>query len=142
MAKTTDTETLPPPPGLKFAEEIMTPAEEAALIALIDDSGLIQFALDPTNPRSTKTFGWVYENSDDTIWLGEPLPDGFHSVRDRAAAFAGVSPEALIECMLIRYEPGAVIQPHVDKPAWDVVMGISLGAATTMDFRKSLGGDL
>lgn len=129
------------PPGLKLAKEIVTPDEEAQLIDLIERSGLEPFALDPTNPRSTRTFGWLYHNADDSISWGEPLPEGFHAVRNRAAALAGITPESLIECMLIRYEPGSIIQPHLDKPAWNHVIGISLGVPTTMMFRKPVDGD-
>jgi alkylated DNA repair dioxygenase AlkB len=132
---------LPPPPGLQFVEEAVTLQEEATLIELIEASDLRPFALDPDNPRSTRTFGWLYDARDDTIAWGEPLPCEFHFIRDRAAAFTGIDPDDLVECLLIRYDPGAIIQPHLDKPAWDHVIGVSLGAANTMHFRKPLGGD-
>jgi alkylated DNA repair dioxygenase AlkB len=40
---------------------------------------------------------------------------------------------ALVEASGIEafaYDPGAIIQWHLDKPAWNHVVGISLGAAT------------
>jgi len=56
------------------------------------------------------------------------------SLLERVAAFAGVEPEAVIECLFNRYEQDAVIQPHFDKPVFEHVIGVSLGAPNEMQF--------
>lgn len=64
------------------------------------------------------------------------MPDWLLPLRDRAAAWAGFDPESLPHALLIRYDPEAGIGWHRDRPVFDQVIGISLGAATTMRFRR------
>ena len=124
------------PPGLKLAHEIVTPEEETQLIGLIEASGLTHKRYDQDNPRSSTSYGWTYDFQNDTFVPCEPLPEGFRSICKIAGAFGGVDPDDLSECLLNRYGPGAIIQPHLDKPVWEHVIGISLGAPATMQFRK------
>lgn len=126
------------PEGLKLAYEIMSPDEEATLIALIEAAGLSYHAYDADNPRSSASYGWTYDFRNDSFTPCGDMPDGFRGVRDAAATFAGVEPDDLAECLLNRYEPGAVIQWHFDKPVWKHVIGISLGSPVTMEFRKQV----
>jgi alkylated DNA repair dioxygenase AlkB len=129
------------PPGLKLAADVMTPAEETDLIALIEASGLAYSAYDPGNLRSSASFGWKYDFASDGFVPCAPVPEGLLAVAGRAAAFAGLDRDAFAECLLNRYEPGAVIQPHRDKPVWEHVVGISLGAPATMIFRHPDSGE-
>lgn len=127
----------PAPPGLKLAYEIMTLEEEAQLIGRIQASGLADYAYDAANPRSSMSYGWKYDFRDDSFVACAPTPEGFGAICETAARFAGVEPGDLAECLLNRYDPGAIIQWHFDKPVWEHVVGISLGAAATMEFRKA-----
>lgn len=126
------------PPGLKLACEFVSPAQEAELIGAIEASGIAHVDYDPGNLRGERTYGWLYHYSenfaDHHLSPGDPLPAAFEAVRERAAAFAGVEPESLIQCLLLRYDPGAIIQPHCDMPAWGNVVGLSLGASVRMEF--------
>lgn len=122
------------PPGLKLACEFVTPDEERELIALIEAEGMEHIGYDPGNARCERTFGWEYDYPNDLIYPGNPMPACFAPIRDRAAAFAGIAPERIIQCLLLRYDPGSLIQPHCDKPVWDVVLGLSLGSPATMVF--------
>jgi DNA oxidative demethylase len=126
------------PPGLKLACDFVTPAEEAALIAAIEASGIAHVYYDSGNPRAERTYGWFYhyggDYADHTVSPCDPLPAAFKAVRERAAALAFVVPEALIQCLLLRYDPGSIIQPHCDMPAWGNVLGLSLGESVTMEF--------
>ena len=56
--------------------------------------------------------------------------------RDRAAAFAGLPAGDFGHALLIRYDPGAGIGWHRDRPVFDQVLGISLGAPTILNFRQ------
>lgn len=129
------------PPGLKLAHDVVTSEQEAALIALIEESGLSYSAYDPDNPRSSASYGWKYDFANDRFVPCTPLPEGFRAIAEKAAAFAGLAPEDFAECLLNRYEPGAVIQPHLDKPVWEHVVGVSLGTAATMVFRHQDSGE-
>jgi alkylated DNA repair dioxygenase AlkB len=129
------------PPGLKLAQDVITPEEETQLIELIETAGLAYKSYDAGNPRSSVSYGWTYDFVNDTFVRCEPLPEGFRNICRSAAEFAGIAPEDLVECLLNRYEPGAVIQPHKDKPVWEHVVGVSLGSSATMDFRKKIDGE-
>jgi len=126
------------PPGLKLACDFVTPEEETALIAAIETSGIAHVDYDPGNLRAERTYGWFYHYAEDYADHGvsptDPLPSAFEAVRDRAAAFAGIEPDNIIQCLLLRYDPGSCIQPHCDMPAWDHVIGLSLGESVRMEF--------
>ena len=46
----------------------------------------------------------------------------------------------LVQALLIRYDPGAGIGWHRDRPVFEHVLGISLGAPATMRFRRRKPG--
>lgn len=131
------------PPGLKLAHEIMTPEAERDLIELIEGYALATYAADPENPRSSISFGWKYDFRNDSFIPCAPIPQGLRAVCETAAGFAGVEAEEFAECLINRYERGAIIQPHSDKPVWELVIGISLGSAAVMTFSRPSedGGD-
>jgi DNA oxidative demethylase len=45
-----------------------------------------------------------------------------------SARFSGLQPGELVQPLLIRYDPGAGIGWHRDRPVFEHVLGISLGA--------------
>lgn len=131
----------PAVPGLRLAEEVISRDEEAALVELIENAGLSYYAYDPDNPRSSRSFGWKYDFLSDRFVPCDRLPEGFRALAATAATFAGLAPDDFAECLLNRYEPGAIIQPHLDKSVWEHVVGISLGAPATMVFRHQDSGE-
>lgn len=129
------------PPGLKLAHEMITPAEEAELIALIEAAGPRASLYDAGNPRCSTSYGLKYDFQSDGFVPCAPMPEGFAPLAERAAAFAGIAVDDIAECLLNRYEPGAIIQWHYDKPVFEHVIGVSLGDTATMQFRKPVGDD-
>ncbi len=129
------------PPGLIYAEEAVSPDDERALIKLIENSGLTYPPYDPGNRRSSTAYGWDYDYINDAFMKCEPMPDGFLAVRKIAARQAGIELDLFAECLLNRYEPGAIIQRHLDKPVWNHVAGVSLGGTSTMVFEKDDDSD-
>jgi DNA oxidative demethylase len=71
---------------------------------------------------------------------GEPIPDWLLPFRDRAAHFVGLPPEDLVQAMLIRYDAGAGIGWHKDRPHFEHIVGLSLGSPSIMRFRRRRGG--
>jgi alkylated DNA repair dioxygenase AlkB len=57
-------------------------------------------------------------------------------VRDKLAPQVGLDPAALQAALLIRYDPGAGIGWHRDRPQYGEVVGLSLGAECTMRLRR------
>lgn len=127
----------PPVPGLCQRDGLVTPEEEAALIARIDAAGLTPFRFQGwVGKRLTASFGWSYDFDRGRFAPADPIPDWLEPVRRRAAAFAGLAPEALVQALLIRYDPGAGIGWHRDRPVFEEVVGLSLGRAATLRLRR------
>jgi DNA oxidative demethylase len=66
----------------------------------------------------------------------EPLPAWLRPIADRAADFAGIARDTIAQALLISYGPGAGIGWHRDRPVFEHVIGISLGAPAAMRFRR------
>ncbi len=123
--------------GLSMRDDIITLDEEATLIARIDDTGLSPFRFQQwTGKRLTKSYGWSYDFETGTFARTEPMPDWLEDVRHRAACFAGLDPDALVQALLIQYDPGAGIGWHKDRPVFEHVVGISLGHTATLRLRR------
>src|ERR1700754_1308721 len=114
-------------PGLVYGEEIVTLAEEIALVAEIDASGLAPFRFQGwLGKRLTASFGWRYDFEDASFAPAKPIPDFLLPLRDHAARFAGLAAEDLVQALIVRYDPGAGIGWHRDRPVFEHVVGISL----------------
>ena len=127
--------------GLAQADDIVTPAEEAALIAQIDAADLAPFRFQGwLGKRLTHSYGWRYDFDAARLLRGEPLPDWLLPLRESAAAFAGLPPEDFVHALLIRYDPGAGIGWHRDRPQFEHVVGVSLGNPATLRLRRRREG--
>jgi len=128
------------PPGFRYGADILSAAEEAALLDRL--SGL------PFEPfrfrgyegrRRVVSFGWRYDFTGLGLVPAEPMPDWLEPLRARAEAFAGVACGAFAHVLINEYREGAPIGWHRDRPAFDKVVGVSLGATTTLRVRRRTG---
>jgi alkylated DNA repair dioxygenase AlkB len=128
-------------PGIAQADDILTPDEERALIASIDAVQLSPFRFHGwLGKRLTASFGWSYDFDTGRFAPAEPIPGWLLPLRERAARFARLTPEELAPVLLIRYDVGAGIGWHRDRPVFEHVIGVSLGAPETMRFRRRRPG--
>ena len=126
--------------GLVQAEDIVEADEEQALIASIDAVELSPFRFHGWfGKRLTASFGWNYDFDTARFAPTEPIPAWLLPLRARAAQFAGLEADELGQALLIRYDVGAGIGWHRDRLVFEHVVGISLGAPTTMRFRRRQG---
>lgn len=124
-------------PGLATSEHFISETEERALIARIDDAELTPFRFQRwTGKRLTHSFGWKYDFQTGALSRGARMPDWLLPVRERAARFAGIAPDDIVQALLIRYDTGAGIGWHKDRPIYEHVLGLSLGTPATMRFRR------
>ena len=133
---------LPPvaPEGFRYREDFVSAAEEAALA-----THLAELAFEPfqfrgyEGRRRVVSFGWRYDFNGSGLVAAEPMPAWLLPVRDRAAAFAGLPPEAFAHVLINEYREGAPIGWHRDRPVFEKVVGVSLLAPTVMRFRRRVG---
>jgi alkylated DNA repair protein (DNA oxidative demethylase) len=123
--------------GLHQAGEFVTPSDEQMLIASINAAELSPFRFHGwLGKRLTSSYGWRYDFDDASFARAEAIPHWLLPLRAKAAGFACLEPGELVQALLIRYDPGAGIGWHRDRPVFEHVLGISLGAPATMRFRK------
>lgn len=126
--------------GLRSQDDLVSESEARTLIEAIDATALSPFRFQRwTGKRLTSSFGWSYDFEMGRLRQGEPLPDWLLPVRERAAAFARLPATDFVQALLIRYDAGAAIGWHRDRPAFEHVIGLSLGAPATMRFRRRVG---
>ena len=127
----------PPIVGLRYVEDLVSKAEEADLLDRLRAMDLAPFRFQGwIGKRRTRSFGWRYDFDDASFTQAEPLPLWLHPLRDKAAAFAGLEAGEFVHVLLARYDPGAGIGWHRDRPVFDRVVGVSLGAPATLRFRQ------
>ena len=123
--------------GLQYREDFISEAEQRALIAHLDATDLTPFRFHGwVGNRKTVTFGWRYDFDDSSFAPAEPIPEWLHPLRAKAAELAEVAPDDFAHVLLARYDPGAGIGWHRDRPQFERVVGISLGSPAAMRFRQ------
>ncbi len=124
-------------PGLDYRPDFVDSAEERELIRELDAMDLSPFRFHGwIGKRKTHTFGWRYDFDDASFAPAEPFPGWLQPLRARAAAFAGLDRDEIVHALLARYDPGAGIGWHRDRPVFDKVVGVSLGAPAVLRFRQ------
>ena len=124
-------------PGLRHAPDVLPERQLAGLATAIDAAPLTPFRFQQwTGLRLTASYGWHYDFEAGRVGQAEPMPDWLLAVREVAAGFAGVQAQALVQALLIRYDPGAGIGWHRDRPVFDHVVGLSIGAPAMLRFRR------
>ncbi len=124
-------------PGLTHTPRLVPDDRLPALAAAIDAAPLVPFRFRQwTGLRLTASYGWHYDFEQGRVGRAEPMPDWLLAVRDAAAGFAGVAAGRLVQALLIRYDPGAGIGWHRDRPVFEHVVGLSIGAPATLRFRR------
>jgi alkylated DNA repair dioxygenase AlkB len=128
------------PEGMRYRPELITAAEEQALSD--------RFAALPFQPfefqgyfgkRRVVFYGYRYDFTEREVQRVAPIPDFLLPVRERAAAFAGLEPEALEHALINEYQPGAPIGWHRDRPQFGDVLGVSLLSPCRFRLRRKTG---
>jgi len=127
--------------GLSQIEDIVTPDEEQALIGAISAAELSPFRFHGwLGKRLNASYGWRYDFDTGGFDPTDAIPDWLLPVRAKAARFSRLEPEDLVQALVLRYDPGAGIGWHRDRPVFEHVLGISLGAPAVMRFRRRRPG--
>jgi alkylated DNA repair dioxygenase AlkB len=125
------------PDGFIYRQNFISEAEEHELILEIQKLHLTPFQYYQfTGKRRTVSFGWQYEFGRSEITTAPDIPAFLLPVRTRAGKLFNIDPNSLMQTSIIEYSTGSPIGWHRDIPHFGVVVGISLGAACRMRFRK------
>ena len=127
--------------GLRYEKDVIGEAEEVALIEQLAAADLSPFRFHGwLGNRKTTSFGWRYDFDDASFSPTQPIPDWLEPLRKTAASFAGIRSDDFAHVLLARYDPGAGIGWHRDRDVFDQVVGISLGTAAVLRFRRRKPG--
>lgn len=134
----TDDPALPPlPEGMALWPDAVTPQHEQALTAAIDAAPLKPFRFHQwEGKRLTASFGLGYDFSRGEVLDAPPFPHWLRELADAAAAHAQLDPAALVQGLVIRYDAGAGIGWHRDRPQFGTVLGLSLSSEVVLRLRR------
>ncbi|MGN6501023.1 MAG: alpha-ketoglutarate-dependent dioxygenase AlkB [Tsuneonella sp.] len=128
-------------PGLVLLEEAIDAPLERELAERIDAAPLTPFQFGQwEGKRLTANYGSAYDYQRARPIPAPPLPDWLADLRALLAPQFGRDPAAFVQGLLIRYDPGAGIGWHRDRPQYGEVMGLSLAAACTLRLRRRTPG--
>jgi alkylated DNA repair dioxygenase AlkB len=128
------------PEGFRYAPDLIDAAGETRLVAAFADLPFKEFEFHGfLGKRRVVSFGYRYDFNDGKLKDAEPMPPFLLPVRDRAAAFAGLTPDRLPHALITEYRPGTSIGWHRDRPHYDDVIGISLASPCTFRLRRTRG---
>ena len=126
----------PGPDGLQYAADFVTPVEEHGLITEVASLPLAPFQFGQyEGKRRVASFGFSYDYTARRLVEAEPIPDWLADVTHRVEAFGGPGTQVQ-QVLCTEYEVGVGIGWHRDKPHFDRIFGLSLGAACEFRFRR------
>lgn len=128
------------PAGLKYRPGLLSGEEERALVERIEPLPFAAFQFHGhVGKRRVVSFGWRYDFAEARLHEAEGIPDFLLPVRDKAARFAGVDPDAFVHVLVTEYPAGAAIGWHKDKGVFGTVAGISLLSPCVFRLRRRQG---
>src|SRR5690349_14683778 len=125
------------PEGFVYQGDLISPAEEQRLLAQIRELPFQNFQFQGyEGNRRVVSFGWRYDFNERSLFQVDDIPSFLLSLRESAASFAGLAPEALQQVLVTEYDAGAGIGWHRDKAVFGDVVGVSLLSACTFRLRR------
>ncbi|HEX6703905.1 MAG TPA: alpha-ketoglutarate-dependent dioxygenase AlkB [Albitalea sp.] len=125
------------PEGLAFREDFIDAAEEADLLAAIAQLPFEAARYKAfTARRRVVSYGHRYDFDENRLEPAQPVAPFLLPLREKAAAWAGVAPEAFANALVAQYEPGTPLGWHRDVPDYELVFGVSLAAPARMRLRR------
>jgi alkylated DNA repair dioxygenase AlkB len=124
------------PPGMRYEEEFLSADEERHWIAFAQSLPLKEMDYKGyTARRRVLSFGGKYDYVNNRLNEGPPIPRELDALRENAAGWLGVAPEAFTQVLVAEYREGTPLGWHRDVPDFEDVVGVSLLAEAVMRFR-------
>lgn len=127
--------------GLALVRDAIEPREEQSLAAQIDAAPLAPFKFGQwSGKRLTANYGSAYDYQRARPVPAPPLSAWLVELRNRLAPLFGREPERFEQALLVRYDPGAGIGWHRDRPQYGEVIGLSFSAPAVLRLRRRTAG--
>jgi alkylated DNA repair dioxygenase AlkB len=124
------------PEGFVYEPGFISREQEAALVKLIQDLPLQEAKYkDYTARRRTMSYGSAYDYGKNALDPAPAIPAFLMPLRERVAEWAALPPEKFVQGLVSEYRPGTPLGWHRDVPNFEVIVGVSLGAACRMRLR-------
>lgn len=124
------------PEGFAYQSEFIAAKEEQDLLHAIRQLEFQPFDFHGyIAKRRIVEYGLEYDFGSRRASTTRPIPDFLQSVKERAAQWAGISPEEVVESVVTEYPPGAPIGWHRDVPQFEIIIGVSLNSPCRMRFK-------
>jgi alkylated DNA repair dioxygenase AlkB len=125
------------PEGLLYKEEFLSRDDEAALLAEIralplDEAKYKAFRA----KRRTVSYGSSYDFETNALSPAPPIPPFLFSLKKRVAELVAVEETRFTHALVTEYRPGTELGWHRDVGEFGIVVGVSLGGACRMRFRR------
>ena len=128
------------PSGLRYREDFVSGAAEQDLIGHIAALPLQRFQFGAfEGNRRVAWFGYRYDYSQQRLTEAEPVPEWLAPLSRQVEAWGGLAEGSVRQVLCTEYELGVGIGWHRDKPHFDKIFGLSLGATCKFRFRRRNG---
>jgi alkylated DNA repair dioxygenase AlkB len=128
------------PEGLRYQPEFVSRTAEAELIGHILELPLQPFQFGAyEGKRRVASFGFRYDYTARRLQEAEPLPAWLTSTIQSVEKFGDLPPGSVRQVLCTEYEVGVGIGWHRDKPHFEEIFGLSLGASCKFRFRRPAG---
>ena len=128
------------PEGFEYRPDLLSPSEEAELLKSFEGLDLKEFEFRGfLGKRRVVSYGLHYDFAARKVGTTHEIPAFLLPLRDKAAAFAGLTGEELEHVLVAEYSPGAGIGWHRDRPVFRDVVGVSFGSACRFRLRRKHG---
>jgi alkylated DNA repair dioxygenase AlkB len=128
------------PEGLRYETEFVSRVSEATLIAGIEGLPLQPFQFGAyEGKRRVASFGFRYDYSERKLREAGPIPSWLAPIILSVEKFGDLPSESVRQVLCTEYDVGVGIGWHRDKPHFDEIFGLSLGAPCRFRFRRAAG---
>ncbi|MBV9342868.1 MAG: alpha-ketoglutarate-dependent dioxygenase AlkB [Acidobacteria bacterium] len=125
------------PEGFDYFPEFLTRAEERGLLHTFTTLEFQAFNFHGyVARRRIIQYGFEYNFGSRRATATKPIPAFLQPFRERAATWANLKFDEIIEAVVTQYPPGAPIGWHRDVAQFEKIIGISLNSSCRMRFRR------
>src|SRR4051812_26972200 len=101
------------PPGMRYEEDFLAPAEEAHWIAFARSLPLAEMNYKGyLAKRRVLSFGGKYDYDASRRNEGPPIPRELDDLRSKVARWSGIAPDAFVQVLVAEYSEGTPLGWH------------------------------